>query len=42
MVGKTSQVEQLLRASNADDKDLASEYRYRLFKCLESAQKNLM
>ena len=39
MAGKTSWLEQLLGASNADDKDLPSEYRYRLFICLESAQR---
>ena len=39
MAGKTSWLEQVLEALNADDKNLLSEYRYRLFKSLESAQR---
>ena len=39
MVGKTSWLEQVLEALNADDKNLLCEYRYRLFKFLESAQR---
>ena len=37
--GKTSWLEQVLEALNVDDKNLLSEYRYRLFKSLESAQR---
>ena len=39
MAGKTSWLEQVLGALSADDKNLLSEYRYRLFKSLESAQR---
>ena len=39
MADKTSWLEQVLEASSAVDKNLLSEYRYRLFKSLESAQR---
>ena len=39
MAGKTSWLEQVLEALSADDKNLLSEYRYRLFKSLESSQR---
>ena len=39
MAGKTSWLEQVLEALNVDDKNLLSEYRYRFFKSLESAQR---
>ena len=38
MAGKTSWLKQVLEALNADDKDLLSEYRYRLYKSFESAE----
>ena len=37
MAGKTSWLEQVLEALNPNDKNLHSEYCYRLFKSLESA-----
>ena len=36
---KTSWLEQMLEALNADDKNLLSEYHYMLFNSLESAQR---
>ena len=39
MAGKTSWLEQVLEALNADDKNLLSEYRYRLFKSLGLVQR---
>ena len=39
MAGKTSWLEQVLEALNADDKNLLSQYRYRLFKSLELVQR---
>ena len=39
MADKTSWLEQVLEASSGVDKNLLSEYRYRLFKSLESAQR---
>ena len=39
MAGKTSWLKQVLEALNEDDKDLLSEYRYRLYKSFESAQR---
>ena len=39
MAGKTSWLEQVLQALNAADKNLLCEYRHRLFKSLESAQR---
>ena len=39
MAGKTSWLEQVLEALNPDDKKLLCEYRYRLFRSLESAQR---
>ena len=39
MAGKTSWLEQVLEALNADHKNLLSEYRYRLFKSLELVQR---
>ena len=39
MAGKTWWLEQVLEALSADDKNLLNEYRYRLFKSLESAPK---
>lgn len=36
---KTSWLKQALGALNAGDKDLLSEYCYKLFKCSESVQK---
>ena len=39
MAGKTSWLEQVLEALNADDKNLLSECRYRLFKSLELVQR---
>ena len=39
MAGKTSWLEQVLEALDAHDKNLFCEYRYRLFKSLESAQR---
>ena len=39
MTGRTSWLEEVLEALSADDKILLSEYHYRLFKSLESAQR---
>ena len=39
MAGKTSWLEQVLESLNADDKNLLSEYLYRLSKSLEVAQR---
>ena len=34
-------LEQVMEALNADDKELLSEFRYRIFKSLELAQRTL-
>ena len=39
MADQTSWLEQVLEASSAVDKNLLSEYRYRLFQSLESVQR---
>ena len=39
MAGKASCLEQVLESLNTDDKNLHSEYRHRLFKSLELAQR---
>ena len=41
MAGKTSWLEQVMEALNADDKNLLIEYRYRLFKSLKWAQRTI-
>ena len=41
MAGKTSWLEQVMEALNADDKNLLSEYRYRLFKSLKWARRTI-
>ena len=41
MADQTSWLEQVLEALSADHKNLLSEYRYKLFKSLESVQRTL-